>query len=88
MSDIWNLERDPEDLGGQFGFKSGVKVAVDYYRPNGEGPVLETTYVACLPHQCDAWEIAWSADRETAIAEMETFIREAQAALEKLKEAT
>lgn len=79
--------REPEELGGEFEFEAGVKVEARWYDADGV-PQLATTYTVRLPHQCDAWEITEERDRDAAIEVMETFIREAQAALEKLREAT
>ena len=39
-----------------------------------------------LPHSCDAWEIVDSDDYERAVETLESFIKEAQAALKALKE--
>lgn len=76
-------ERDPEDLGGVFGFRAGV--ATEWDADDGE-MFLRTSFVVELPHQCDAWEITRSMVRAEAIADMERFIAEAKAALDKLKE--
>lgn len=78
-------ERDPEDLGGDYGFRAGICTEWDWDTNRGE-MALGTTYVVELPHQCNAWQITKEGDREQAIADMECFIAEAQAALRKLKE--
>jgi hypothetical protein len=39
-----------------------------------------------LPHQCDEWDIAYG-DEVEAVAQMETFVAEAQAALARLRRA-
>lgn len=57
-------------------------------------PTGETMFRVFLPHQCDDWEITGNGDlkydtveytREQAIADLEEFITEAQAALETLR---
>jgi hypothetical protein len=42
-------------------------------------------YGICLPHQCDAWEITRSPDRETALAEARRFRAELDAAIAELE---
>lgn len=69
----------PDKLGGEFEFEVGRD---DYF---GSGNSIY--YTVRLPHQCDHWEITYTQDKAQAIAEMETFVREAQAALEALREA-
>jgi len=50
----------------------------------------EDGYLVQLPHQCDEWTIAggekfWTGTtKENAVLQMETFIKEAKEALEKL----
>lgn len=78
-------ERDPEDLGGEYGFRAGLAAEWDWDTDRGE-MALNTAYVVELPHQCDAWEVTRIRDRDQAIADVECFIAEAQAALRKLKE--
>lgn len=76
-------ERDPEDLGGEYGFRAGL--ATEWDTDGGE-MFLRSSYVVELPHQCDAWVIARCMFKSQAIANMECFIAEAQEALRKLKE--
>jgi hypothetical protein len=78
-------ERDPEDLGGEYGFRAGLATEWDYV--DGE-MLLQSSYVVELPHQCDAWEITRRMVKAEAIAEMEKFIAEANAALDKLRESS
>lgn len=78
-------EQDPEDLGGEFGFRAGL--ATEWDTDGGE-MFLRSSYVVELPHQCDAWEITRCLFRSEAIEEMEKFIAEANAALDKLREAS
>jgi hypothetical protein len=49
------------------------------------GDHVEKYWRVKLPHQCGGWEITWKATKEEAIAEMEQFIAEAQAALADLR---
>lgn len=52
----------------------------------------EDGYLVQLPHQCEEWTVAggekyWTGTtKEKAIEQLETFIKEAQEALEKLKQ--
>ena len=69
--------RRPENLGGVHEFEVGI---TDLY---GDGSRLH--YVVQLPHSCDQWVISDHRDKATAITELETFIAEATAALEKLR---
>lgn len=78
-------ERDPEDLGGEYGFCAGL--ATEWDTDGGE-MFLRSSYVVELPHQCDAWEITRCLLKSEAIAEMEKFIAEANAALDKLRESS
>jgi hypothetical protein len=78
-------ERDPEDLGGEYGFRAGICTEWDWDAARGE-MCLGSAYVVELPHQCDAWSITRAGNREQAIADMECFIAEAQTALRKIKE--
>lgn len=82
--DVFDQECDPDELGGRFDFQAGLEAEADLI---GRDWVLVRSYTVRLPHQCDYWEITKSTDREQAIADMETFIAEAQAALRKLKDA-
>lgn len=59
-------------------------------RPPNPDESYPLGWMVFLPHQCDWWEITKyeGADtKEEAIADMEQFIAEAQAALEELKAA-
>jgi hypothetical protein len=76
-------ERDPKDLGGVFAFRAGL--ATEWDTDGGE-MFLRSSYVVELPHQCDAWEITRCMTKGEAIADMERFIAEANAALDKLRE--
>lgn len=78
-------ERDPEDLGGEYGFRAGIRSEWDWV---GGEMRLESTFVVELPHQCDAWTITNCLNRDSAIEAMENFIAEANDALDKLREAT
>lgn len=50
------------------------------------GPDADAGYwTVDLPHQCDEWEVASSTDPAEAVAEMEQFVSDAQAALEELR---
>lgn len=55
-----------------------------------EEPMPEDAWMVKLPHQCDSWDIAggdgYPVPHEEAVAAMERFIAEAQAALEALRE--
>ena len=75
---------EPDKLGGDFEFSAGIKVENGYLTADG----TLVLYTVTLPHQCDSWVITETLSREDAVTEMEAFIREAQAALEKLREAT
>jgi len=80
------IERSPDELGGRYEFAAGADVEVDWWNDEGQ-PVTSTWYTVRLPHQCDSWEITRTRTREEAISEMETFIREAQEALARLRDA-
>jgi hypothetical protein len=80
-------ERKPDEMGGAFDFEAGVEIKDGYYS-NYYKQTLAVTYTIRLPHQCDHWVIAESTDKELAIAQAEVFIREANAALDRLREAT
>ena len=79
-------ERKPDEMGGDFEFQAGIEIKDGYYS-NYRSRTLAVTYTVRLPHQCDEWVIAESHDKAVAITQMETFIREANAALDKLREA-
>jgi len=68
----------PKSLGGEYKFEVGVESGSPYREP---------AYTVQLPHSCGEWVVTAEADKAKAIAEMELFIVEAQAALEKLREA-
>lgn len=63
-------------MGGEFRFHVGYVSDLDD----------DPAYVVQLPHQCDAWQIAWHADKAAAITQLEKFIAEAQVALTRLRE--
>ncbi len=87
MTNFWELEREPDEMGGAFNFMAGAEVEAD--RTDSEGNwITETSYVVRLPHQCDYWEIVKSSDKETAVLTVEKFIAEANAALDKLRESS
>ena len=46
----------------------------------------ELMYNVYLPHRCESWEITDTPDKAEAIADMEQFIADAQAALARLME--
>lgn len=73
-------ERKAIELGGKFDFSAGVADRDDYYK-------YDPTYVVELPHMCGPWEVTRTNDKATAIAELETFIAEANKALDVLREA-
>lgn len=83
--DVFDQECDPDELGGKFDFQAGLEAEADLI--GGEW-VLVRSYTVRLPHQCDYWEITKSTDPGQAVAAMEAFIAEAQAALQKLKDAS
>lgn len=76
-------EEDPEYVTAEVGPEFGFRVQKELRDYNGN-PV-PPTYKVYLPHQCDAWEIAYEAGQPKAVEEMELFIKEAQATLEFLK---
>lgn len=84
---FWELEREPDDLGGAFGFMAGANVEATHTDAEGDW-ITETSYVVRLPHQCDYWKIVKSSDKKTAVLTMEAFIAEANIALDKLREAS
>lgn len=67
---------DPNSMGGEFCFE--VRARNLTWDPG-------TEFVVQLPHSCEEWVIADAPTREQAVAAMETFVAEAQAALERLK---
>jgi hypothetical protein len=89
VSDPFANERDPDELGGRFNFVAGVDAKAVW--SNATGWSLETWYTVRhtvkRPHQNIDLTITRSTDPDTAIEEMETYIREARAALARLKKA-
>ena len=68
----------PKSLGGENGFEVGIEPGSPYREP---------AYTVRLPHQCGEWVVTAETDKAKAVAEMELFITEAQAALDKLRKA-
>lgn len=69
-------------MSAPFGFE--VRWEPPYY--DGD----ETGWSVALPHQCDGWDIAGEgyhpeADHAVAVAELERFLAEGQAALDALR---
>jgi hypothetical protein len=61
-------------LDGEHGFEVGKQ---EHWK-------AKPTYRVQLPHSCDEWVVADADTKGEAVAELETFIAEAQAALEAL----
>ncbi|MFF4989642.1 hypothetical protein ACFY19_20785 [Streptosporangium saharense] len=55
-----------------------------FYDNTGRGERARA-WIVELPHQCDEWQVAQERSREAAVARMETFLAEGQAALERLR---
>jgi hypothetical protein len=89
VTDPFADERDPEPLGGRFGFSSGVDAKPVW--SDATGWSLETAYTVRhtvgTDHGDFEWTVTRSTDPDTAVVEMETFVREARAALARLKRA-
>jgi hypothetical protein len=62
-------------LDGEHGFEVGKQ----------EHRNAAPAYCVRLPHSCDHWVVAYAHTKDEAVAELETFIAEAQAALEALR---
>lgn len=86
MSDQEGQSRKPDEMGGSFEFQTGIEARDGHFAGSGDGS-LTVVYTIRLPHQCEQWVIAESTDKDLAIAQAEVFIREANAALDKLREA-
>jgi hypothetical protein len=72
-----------EELGGEFNFQVGQEKEFDF---STDPPEYVPYYVVQLPHSCEEWRIAFYTDKAMAVAQVETFIAEAQTALARLRD--